>query len=406
MDSLGQIDVLVQLFERKDVGAILLDVESFSDVNDYYGKEVADHILKQLIRHVLLEVGTRAWHSVWLTSDMFLILKNDSFDAETVETFVSNLEKTIQKNIDELAGILRFNVGVSNVFCVDALSLISLISQAKKALALAKSSRIANIQFYRHQKNVVEVRNEFNTSLKNGEFVLYYHPLIRIGDMKAIGYEALIRQVNQYGVAVEPGQFLDKYERAGKAKKLAKTVLDMACRDYLQMLRAGFDGYVSVNLTTHDLMSTVLDTILAEHKRELNEDFGWLVIELVETHCGRYGEQLNERIKYFRKMGLRFAIDDFGAGYNGFQRLTDLDLDVVKIDRSFVTRLRDDQTHETIIKAIIDVAHAKGCSVIVEGIESAEQLTIVMNLGAHAVQGFYFGQPMPLEYFFKGETHD
>jgi EAL domain-containing protein (putative c-di-GMP-specific phosphodiesterase class I) len=239
------------------------------------------------------------------------------------------------------------------------------------------------------------VEHKLRTALERQQFELHYQPKVNIKSRRIEGVEALIRWRDPAWGLVAPGAFLPLLESSGLIVEVGKWVLEQAAKDCQHWQRLGLPaGRVAVNISPVQLRRADF----AEHFLRVTTPWAngacGLDIEITEGALLDDCAAEVKRLKRLRTDGVRIAIDDFGTGYSSLSRLSELPIDTLKIDRSFINRLPDDGLGKTLVTTIVSLAHAFGMSVVAEGVETEEQLGALWEMGCDQAQGFILSKPV------------
>ncbi len=224
---------------------------------------------------------------------------------------------------------------------------------------------------------------------------IFYQPIINASEQRIKSVEALVRWSDPILGDVSPGKFIPIAERSGLIVPISDFVLRRACRD---ISRIPIDGLcLSVNISAIDFYLSDVNQAVWHALHESGLDSSRLTIEITESFILGKTENDLSQIERLRQMGVRVSLDDFGTGYSSLSYLHSFPLDCIKIDQSFVRRIVCDEKVRAIVKAIIDIARGLDVYTVAEGVETAAQAGMLIELGATHLQGYYFGKPMPLE---------
>lgn len=383
--------------ERQDarVAIICLDLDHFKDVNDTLGHSVGDELLQQVTER--LRVLLRK-------SDTLSRLGGDEF--AIVQTNVEHLEdaaELAQRIIDAVAQpfllkghdvTIGSSVGIT-VFPDDHSSADHLLRNADLALYRAKSDGRGIYCFFEEDMNTKLQRrkaleNDLRCALLEEQFELYYQPQIGLNDNQIAGFEALIRWHHPKHGVISPDQFIPLVEETGLIIPITEWVLRQACTQ----ARGWDDLRVAVNLSPaafkhHDLIglvSSILDETQLDPQR--------LEIEITETSLMQDTDKTLAILMGLKDLGIQIAMDDFGTGYSSLSYLQRFPFDKIKIDRSFIANLSQGDDKGAIIEAIIKMSQSLGMTTNVEGVETNDQASFLINQGCDEVQGFYYAHPM------------
>lgn len=255
---------------------------------------------------------------------------------------------------------------------------------------------------------LVKAENELNRALQEDEFELYFQPIVDAASGRIRGFESLIRWFHPERGMVPPGEFITTAEQTGLIKDLGDWIINEACRQLSrisdtmpELFIEQPDFFISINLSAKqfifpDLFSVVIET-LKQHKLTPQN----IKFEITESILMDNPDTAMVILEKFKEQGFRIAIDDFGTGYSSLSYLHTFPIDTLKIDRSFVISMQDNDTSLNIVNAIVGLARAINMTVIAEGVETEEQLEDLKKLGCELLQGFYFHKPMNFQDAFK-----
>lgn len=383
-----------------EVAIMLLDVDRFKYVNDSFGHDAGDALLK-IIAERLVSCVRQVDTVARLGGDEFVLVIEDIHSHEDV-TLVTEKILGIGSTPCELRGYditSTLSVGVS-VYPEDGENSETLLKHADVAMYRAKAEGKNTYRLFNHAMNdkAVEsllIENDLRKAIKYDKLRLVYQPKIDLHDGRIIGVEALVRWDLDNGEVMSPGEFIPLAEETGLIVPLGKWVLDEACRQQRLWLDRGFEvGSVAVNLSPRqflqgefpDFLQSVLD------KHALNPSC--LELEITESSAMENAEQSVLMLKRLHSMGVALAMDDFGTGYSSLAYLKRFPIDTLKIDRSFIRDIYHDSNDAAIAKSIIDLGHNMGLKVVAEGIESQDQKLWLKKQGCDYAQGFYFSRPI------------
>jgi EAL domain-containing protein (putative c-di-GMP-specific phosphodiesterase class I) len=249
------------------------------------------------------------------------------------------------------------------------------------------------------EKRLVAARTveRLREAISRDEFVVHYQPLIRLADERITGVEALIRWQPAGEKMVPPDRFIGLAEDSGLIVGIGAWVLRESCRVVAGWHRR-YGTLVSVNVSPRQLREPDFGMMVLDALRSSALPPQALILEITEgvlVASGRVTEQAIDHLSMLRSHGVRVAVDDFGTGYSSLAYLRDLPIDHVKIDRSFMPASASDKAAQTLVKAVIDLAAGLDLGTIAEGVETAEQVTLLRELGCQRAQGFHFARPVP-----------
>jgi len=402
LDRLGQAPVLCREHGR-ELAVVILDLDNFKVINDSLGRVKGDAVLAAVggrLRRCIRATDTVAR----LGGDEFaLLLPVSSADtaAKVVEKLFVRLRQPFAVAGREL--YLTTSAGIS-MFPADADDPDALLRFADTAVYVAKSCGRDVSRFYtpamnEEAKERLALETALRRSLSEGDFVLYYQARVDLEDHRITGVEALLRWHHpEFGLLL-PGRFLGVAKAAGLMPRIGEMVLRQAAKQVREWRDAGvLNVAVAVNLSASqfrfdDLVDLVSDVIDSEQL-----DASWLELEITEDALIDDMEGATRQIERLKALGgLKVAIDDFGTGYSSLGYLKKLPVDILKIDRSFISDITGDieSADVAIVKTIIALGRNLGLRVVAEGVESEGQLAVLKALDCHEAQGFLFAYPEP-----------
>jgi len=292
------------------------------------------------------------------------------------------------------------SIGVA-LFPADGQDAATLLRRADAAMYLAKDRGKNNVQVYTADladtaARQFELETALRLALSRNELLLHYQPKIEIASGRMLGVEALVRWAHPTRGLVPPGDFIPLAEERGLIVPIGRWVIQAACRQIRDWRSAGFVApSVAVNLSARQFVSDTLVEDLVHALALYGLAPPDLEVELTESVLMADPQRANEVLGQLHAMGVRISIDDFGTGYSSLSYLKRFPAHTVKIDRSFISGLPSDPDDTAITQAVIAMAHSLGLTVVAEGVETAEQLSLLRDLGCDEAQGYLLGRPMP-----------
>ena len=382
-----------KLFEdikkSKNPSLALLDINRFGDINDFYGYDVGDEVLKIVAGIFRKYIGNK--YSLYrIYSDEFAILA-DNEDREHFIRFI----KFICDSISSTPLLIKNKeIYIQMAF---SLSFEEKESLKKTANIIKRYSKVNKDNHIYDKKLEIEKIYEKNimwtTKLKkafeNDNIVAYYQAIFNINTNKIEKYEALVRLIDEQGIAISPYYFLDIAKKSKQYLKLTKQVIKKSFEYFKDK-----DFEFSINLTFEDIKSKNISTFIIEMLKEYNIA-SKVVFEIVESEGIEDFSQVNGFIDTVRALGCKIAIDDFGSGYSNFEYLIKLNADYIKIDGSLIKDILVNKNNQEIVITIVDFAKRQGFKTIAEFVSSKEILDKVKELGIDYAQGYYISEPKP-----------
>jgi len=386
------------------LAVMFLDLDNFKNINDSLGHDAGDRLL-QAVAHRILQ-NTRTSDTVArLGGDEFAVLmegvERSSEVGRVADALIAALNVPFQLDGREVR--VGASVGVAISAAEDGAD--ALLSNADIAMYHAKAAgKNRHVTFQPQMQALLHERlrleADISRALANQEFFLEYQPIVDLGTKSLLGVEALVRWRHPEAGVLMPGRFIQVVEESGQIVKLGRWVLRQACRDMCAWRRsiAGGAGLrLAVNISGRHLQHGELVHDVAQALAESGLEPGNLVIELTESTI-MYNTDANlERFHSLKALGVRLAIDDFGTGYSSLSYLHRFPIDILKIDRSFVSSLTNSDNGPELARAVITLGETLGLETVAEGIELEPQVAALLALGCVAGQGFLFARASSLE---------
>jgi EAL domain-containing protein (putative c-di-GMP-specific phosphodiesterase class I) len=250
---------------------------------------------------------------------------------------------------------------------------------------------------------------ELRRAVAEGELVVHYQPRVEMASGEVRRVEALVRWDHPDRGLLSPGEFLPLAEHTGLIRPVTRYVLDAALRDCASWDQNGFGTGVSVNLSGRDLLDFELADEVERLLRKHGLDAARLELEITENTILIDPERVRAVLARLRELGVTLAIDDFGTGFSSLGQLKRLPVDIVKIDKSFVLGMENNENDDVIVRSTIDLGHNLGLRVVAEGVETQETWDRLLALGCDTAQGFYLSRPLPkvvLDEWFRKRVAD
>lgn len=390
---------------------LFMDFDRFKQVNDTLGHGVGDALLRQIAER--LQSGLRESDSFVRTSDFgqmaariggdeFVVLLDDirgDLDAEVVAG----------RLLDLLA--LPYTIGEHTVNSSVSIGIVTATHAASDVEAVLRDADIAMYEakrtgrgryvlfepaMHRRVRDDVALENDLRRALLDGELFVVYQPLVDLVSQRITGLEALVRWRHPTRGLVSPVEFIPIAEAAGLIGKLGAEVLHTACRDFAWLqstLGAQAPETVSVNLSRAQLCEPKLVSDILQALRANGMSAGQLQLEITESLAAQ-DQLMQARLHEVKALGVTLALDDFGTGYSSLSCLHELPIDLVKIDRSFVSLAQTSDYHRVLIEATVLMARTLGMGTLAEGIETASQASLMRSLGCGKGQGYLFSMPL------------
>ncbi|GFO66467.1 two-component system response regulator [Geomonas limicola] len=398
------------------VATMFLDLDRFKWINDTLGHAVGDQLLQEFAARLSATLRSSdlvaranlsdASHALArLGGDEFTVILDDLDQAQEAALVARRILEAVRKPfvLEGQEVSLTVSIGIS-IYPDDGEDIVTLIKNADTAMYYAKERGKNTFQFYTHAMTQsaclhLMLETQLRRALERDEFTLAYQPIVDLATGKINRLEALLRWHNQELGDVPPATFIPLAEETGVIKAIDAWVLRQALNQLKRWQEAGHGELrIAVNLSGQALVHQNLADRVAALLEETGVAAHSLELELTEGVLMRNSSAPLESLKRLKELGLTLAIDDFGTSHSSLSALRRFHLDTLKIDRSFITDLPGDQDSAAIVRALVGLAGNMRMAVVAVGIETAEQLAFLRELGCGLLQGFLFSRPLtPLE---------
>ncbi len=411
----------MELALREGHPLVLLDIglDRFRQINETLGLYTGDHILKE-VAHRLIEVLRRSdvigridtmqqvENMARLGSDEFSIILHGVNSMENASSVSKRVLEAIKQPFVESGEeiYLTASIGIS-VYPDDGQEVETLIKHAGSAKDFAKKQGTDSYQFYSSDMNarsraLLKMEAELRNAFDQQDFELYYQPKVKTHNAQTMGMECLIRWQHAEDGFISPQEFIPVAENTGLIVPIGNWVLHEACQCAKQWVDAGFtDLKMSVNVSPVQFADDGLKAsiISALQSSGLNPEN--LVLEITESMLMGNVDYFVTLLGEIKELGVSFSLDDFGTGYSSLSYLKKYPIDELKIDRSFLMEVPGNNDDNSIVRAIIAMAHSLGQKVVAEGVENIEQLEFLKTHNCDIIQGYYFSKALNKHDFFE-----
>ncbi|MFA7291317.1 MAG: EAL domain-containing protein [Rhodocyclaceae bacterium] len=387
------------------VGLLFVDLDHFKTINDTLGHPVGDRLLQDVaarLRDCVRDTDTISRQG----GDEFLIALTDIDSTEAVSQVAGKIIDVLSAPFlienHELAATLSMGVAV---WPDDGNNFDTLLQRADTAMYQAKAAGRNTYRFYTEEMNAealerLQLRSALRHALERKEFLLHYQPQIDLSNGRVVGAEALLRWNRSGTDVIPPARFIPAAEDSGLIVPIGEWVLREACAQAVRWQQAGLPELtVAVNLSAVQFRRGDLEGSITEALTLSGLDPALLELELTESLLLDDAEEVLERVRRFKSLGVRLSIDDFGTGYSSLAYLKRFAVDKLKIDQSFVRDIVSDPDDAAIVRAIISMARSLKLRVIAEGVETEEIARFLGIYHCDEVQGFHYARPMPADAF-------
>jgi diguanylate cyclase (GGDEF)-like protein len=378
---------------------VCLDLDHFKEVNDVLGHAVGDNLMGEVAARLAVTAGEH--FIAHLGSDDFVLICSAGDQPAAAEILAERIQTEMARDITAGGHSLRVgaSIGIA-IFPEDGGHAATLLANAEVALERAKAEERGSIRFFdastdQRLRDRRALQHDLRAAVERGEILIHYQPQARI-DGTVTGFEALVRWQHPARGMIPPGAFIPVAEESGLIVPLGESILRAACREAASWPRP---LSVAVNLSPiqfrrGDLAGAVhailLETGLAPARLELEITEGVLI--------GDFSRAL-AILRRLKDLGVKIAMDDFGTGYSSLSYLQAFPFDKIKLDRSFVSKVRTSAESATIVRAVIGLCRGLALTVVAEGVETQSELDFLVDEACDGVQGYFIGRPAPIEHY-------
>ena len=392
-----------QLAAGKRPAILFCDLDRFKIVNDSLGHAAGDELLRLLGRRLELLLDSDDIIAARFGGDEFVIMLCSATIDEALEV-AESIRVAVSNGF--IVDGRRVKIGVSTGIALSkgdaAHDAKHLLGEADTAAYQAKESNHGGVvvhdsELQRRLDRRFEVEAGLASALAENRFIVHYQPIVQLPGQGIVGVEALVRWRDEHGTLRHPGEFVSIAQDAGLLDEIGDRVLLQATADMAMLRESGRDIRLAVNATAGQISDHGFPARVA-HALELSGmPANRLTIEVTESAVVDDQSSSVPIMKQLRGTGVKIAIDDFGTGYSSLSYLQQLPIDIVKIDRSFVQRIDQDNVALTVVKAVLDLCRALELDTVVEGIETKDQAAIIEQLHCTNVQGYLFHEPLTFD---------
>jgi len=382
-------------------GLLLVDLDDFNIINDSLGHEVGDAVLLEIARRV-----SRAFPGSVVAKyggDEFAVVAPFVVDGPSASLAAQRIRALLEADVNVDGRLLRVTASLGIALedpSMRGSASSSLVRDADSALSHAKGAGTGQYRLYdaamrRQVRNQLAIQDGLRLALSARELHVAYQPIVSLADRRFVGAEALLRWIHPERGAISPSEFIPVAERSGLIVPIGRWVMDTACKD-MRPLRRDHGLYVAVNVSVRQLVAGGFAEWVEAALARSGMPASALTVEVTEGALMDEIESVRVAFHRLRAHGVRVSIDDFGTGYSSLSRLQDLPIDVIKLDRAFVTDVDKRPEGRAMATAILQLSTAIGASIIAEGIETEAEAATLYDLGYTIGQGFLFARPMPI----------
>ena len=386
--------------EEQFLALLFIDLDRFKKINDSLGHAIGDKVLSTIgkrLKNILQNKSITAR----LGGDEFLVMLNPVKDKDEILHAVQKVLKVIEEPIfiDYHTLYVSASIGISYTER-DGFDADNLIKFADTAMYQAKESNHTYYQFYQTEMTdkvykQLMMEKDLRESIKNGDFTVYYQPKINMNSGEIIGLEALVRWKHPFKGLLSPDVFILLLEKTGLIVDVDFFVMQEAMKQVSQWYQQGLNpGILAVNISMQEIESSPLEEKIEQNLKKYNFDVKWLELEITETEVMKNVQRVISILEKLSSWGISIAIDDFGTGYSSLAQLKSLPIRTLKIDKSFIFDIPNDEDAVAIVKTILALSRMLNLEVVAEGIENEAQRDFLQKGGCEVGQGYYYSKPL------------
>lgn len=385
------------------VGVLFLDLDDFKTINDALGHHVGDVVLQEIARR--LSEAVRPGDTVSrMGGDEFIVLCPDLPDIAAAQIVADRILSALTEPVlvGDRSWSVEVSVGIALAEHGDSADTV--LREADSAMYAAKRKGKGRAEVFQQEMHVRAARQanlapRLRQALADGEFRLHFQPIVDLESSMVVGAEALIRWAHPTRGLLPPGEWLDVVEKSDLVVAMGRWVLQEACRIGAMWQETLGDRapIIHANVSARHLnnVSFFGDVRQALHDSGCSPQ--WLVLEVTETHLLTVSHSLRRDLERLRTIGVKLAADDYGTGYSALSQIVELDVDVIKIDKSFVMAMDSSRRAHAVVQAVVGLSKALGLEVVAEGVERPEHAAELLRMGCLSGQGYLWSPARPAE---------
>ena len=385
--------------ENKKIALLMIDLDRFKEVNDTLGHHIGDTLLIKIAER-LVDTLRDADTVARLGGDEFAVLLSNT-DEDKVNLIADKIHTVMSEifHIEEIKLYIKVSIGIV-LYPKHGDSAQALLQKSDVAMYVAKHNKLGQSiydpEYDKHSIGRLALMSDLRTALKENQLELHYQPKIDMSNGNVIGFEALLRWYHgKYG-SIPPTQIIPLAEQTGDIGSVTKWVVEKALDQLKQWQKQNITLSIAINLSMYNLYDTALINQITRLLEDNTTLCHYLIFEITESAMMEQPDETVEVISHFDRLGVRISIDDFGTGFSSLSHLKRLPVSELKIDKSFVMEIHNDDSDAVIVRSTIDLAHNLGLKVVAEGIENQDVYDIISILGCDHAQGYHIGHPLPV----------
>jgi diguanylate cyclase (GGDEF)-like protein len=398
LERLASAAARVRRAGEPDLAVLFLDLDGFKHVNDRLGHAAGDELLVVIadrIRKVLRPTDLVARFG----GDEFVVVAEPIAGVAGAEALARRVGDAVRPPVQLGHVVVQVTASTGIALAGPGDTADALLAQADTALYRAKDHGRDRFELYDERMRArarrrIDLEADLRRAIATGGLEVHFQPEVALADGRIAAFEALVRWGHPELGALEPEEFVALAEDTGLIGSLGAAVLGEAFGACARWHRIGHAARVAVNLSGRQLGHPGLVEQLAAAMETAGVEPAWVVFEVTETALQEPGVAALDALRRLRELGCAVALDDFGVGSSTLAALQDLPVDLVKLDRRFLERVPEDAAATAVVRACVQLAHARGLQLIAEGVEREEQRALLADLGCDLVQGYAVGRPM------------
>ncbi|HET7627920.1 MAG TPA: EAL domain-containing protein [Bacillales bacterium] len=387
----------------KTFAMLRLNMDGFNRVNDVFGPSVGDEVIKRMAKRITASVADGGIF-FRMAGDEFLILAHHQKETDGYEAIAANVLNAIHASLplNSYDFHLTASVGIS-VYPFDGKNGTLLVKNGRAALKRAKQLGKSTYQVYSQSMDIesfkfFQLENDLRKAIKTHELYFDFQPKVDAKSQKAIAAEALIRWNHPTWGVVSPTEFIEIAEEGALIHKISDIVIETVCRQVKMWMKKGVPfERISFNLSGKDFLRRDLSGRVKRYLDRYEVPAERLEIEITEGVMLQQDEIVREQMQDLKNLGVAITIDDYGVGYSSVSHFRNYPIDVMKIDRSFIQAIVENEEDRFIVQSLIELGKGLKKTVIAEGVENREQYDLLKNMGCTIIQGFLFSPPVSAE---------
>ncbi|MFT5924534.1 MAG: diguanylate cyclase (GGDEF)-like protein [Paraglaciecola sp.] len=406
---LGEIEQILKTDAEQSL--LLIDVVRFADVSASFGYDYGDKVLLEIANRIAFLFDD---HAIFgrIGGDVFGLILSGTHQKIQLHEFYNHLVQHFKTPIkcDDHAFIADFNVGAASNPRNNS-DINKFFSLAETALKQAKDNKFDNFQYVQNLSNdlsgrALALKADITRALNQDELEIYFQPKIELNTLQIIGAECLLRWNHPLDGLIFPGALIEAAESYNMMNELGYWVLEEAFKGAAYLNSVGLRLKISVNMSPSQLydlnFAEKIKRLAQKHQVKLSQ----FELELTEDVALSNSILVKKQLSQIRSLGATIAIDDFGKGYSNLSYLRDIEIDSIKIDKSFIMQIDESPVNRAIVEASQLIAKAANCELVVEGIETMQHLHILREIGVVSGQGFLFSKAVPIDDFVELANRD